>query len=783
MLISPPFLLPTSPDDASLLETGLKQPASREATTGAPEGNFPLSQKLMWHTGIHLSAPNAPRSEKLPVSAIADGSIIFIQNPRIFAPGDGPEKDDGQTYNPFGDSPSWCDNGMFIIEHTTEIGARDSNPTKITFYSYYYHLSTIHRYWKVGKQIYRKDPIGKSGKIYGNDGQIEIGISCDRANLHKIIGRNPDWIDPQQVPTKDGRTDSVFGDIYIYLPATTPISSSVPTSHLRSASASAGHTLGAAQWVQVHAKGGEFQITSYTTAGQPGHTTSEKDGEYNLYKSATDRHNSAIKTDAHAKSSPSGWYELLRFGRNLGRSDTDKDLLPNNAAHWRKIKTIDDNEVWADLNATGTYKFSDADFLPAFGWNCFGDDSTPNDQRCDSIRLKACIRDPKDPDSIKDNKKLALRIGEKEVMQKLKRAICQFPFEWDKESMVTRYGFMQQQPDVTATEWMALKKHMEAMAVAQLPTVFKQAQWHFHPGEFIGHFRKCGWLSKEEIRQLVPQQALRTVYEKKLHRHEILWEKIDDFSVNEDKNPIFKNHLIPLNITLRKYGISTPMRQACFFGNAIQETTWLQSLAEFGGNSLWYAPWYGRGFLQLTNPENYCSYWAWRGRIIAPALRDAMANAYKQIEAELPANRSNKTLQDGNFSELNEEIKRWRTEVQAGVIPPNNENVFAPSDSAGFYWIKAGMAKYADQEHVLEAHDVETNHGSKTYYRSLAFWQASAKVNLPSAVGRTNYSGLNGFDSRCCAYGIAIAILAERLLPDEKGQTKLMFPKDFVPRR
>ena len=440
---------------------------------------------------------------------------------------------------------------MFIIEHTTEIGARDSNPTKITFYSYYYHLSTIHRYWKVGKQIYRKDPIGKSGKIYGNDGQIEIGISCDRANLHKIIGRNPDWIDPQQVPTKDGRTDSVFGDIYIYLPATTPISSSAPTSHLRSASASAGNTLGAAQWVQVHAKGGEFQITSYTTAGQPGHTTSEKDGEYNLYKRATDRHNSAIKTDAHVKSSPSGWYELLRFGRNLGRSDTDKDLLPNNAAHWRKIKTIDGNEVWVDLNATDTYKFSDADFLPVFGWNCFGDDPTPNDQRCDSLKLKTLIRDPKDPESIKDNKKLALRIGEKEVMQRLKRAICQFPFEWDKDSMVTRYGFMQQ-PDVTAAEWMALKKHIEAMAVAQLPTVFKQAQWHFHPGEFIGHFRKCGWLDKETLARIYTATP------------ELVREK----------------YRLALNTVMRKYGINTAVRQAHFLGQGAIESASLMDMQE-----------------------------------------------------------------------------------------------------------------------------------------------------------------------------------------------------------
>jgi len=66
---------------------------------------------------------------------------------------------------------------------------------------------------------------------------------------------------------------------------------------------------------------------------------------------------------------------------------------------------------------------------------------------------------------------------------------------------------------------------------------------------------------------------------------------------------------------------------------------------------------------------------------------------------------------------------------------------------------------------------------------ALMFSKDFEQSNLPRAVDRTNYSGLNGFDSRCCAYGIAVAILAERLLPDGKGQAKLMFPKDFAPRR
>ena len=72
---------------------------------------------------------------------------------------------------------------------------------------------------------------------------------------------------------------------------------------------------------------GSGAIRSYELMGQPvgapgGHP--EPDLEYNLYTEATKRHASLIPT-AQASISPSGWYELLRFGRNLGL-----DPLPGN---------------------------------------------------------------------------------------------------------------------------------------------------------------------------------------------------------------------------------------------------------------------------------------------------------------------------------------------------------------------------------------------------------------------------------------------------------------------
>lgn len=73
--------------------------------------------------------------------------------------------------------------------------------------------------------------------------------------------------------------------------------------------------------------------------------------------------------------------------------------------------------------------------------------------------------------------------------------------------------------------------------------------------------------------------------------------------------------------------------------------------------------------------------------------------------------------------------------------------------------------------------------GNRIYYRSQAFWQVSASVNLPGAANRTTDAGLNGFDSRCCAYGVAIAVLTEMKFPDAEGNATLEYPEGYTSRR
>ncbi|GIX23875.1 MAG: hypothetical protein KatS3mg122_1106 [Caldimonas sp.] len=259
-----------------------------------------------------------------------------------------------------------------------------------------------------------------------------------------------------------------------------------------------------------------------------------------------------------------------------------------------------------------------------------------------------------------------------------------------------------------------------------------------------------------------------------------VWEAV----VFAPEQSLLRNHGIAMNKMLRTYGIDTPLRQACFFGNAIQETGWLRNLAETGGNGLWYAPWYGRGLLQLTGPGHYCEYWRWRGRHVPQDLQRALEQAYDATYRLPGAQRTSERLRDAHFAQLTQEMVIWRRSVEGGdAQAPVSDDLYAPADSAGFYWLKTGMARYADEEHAVERQAVNTTQGVGVYYRSPAFWRASAAVNLPAAVNRLYSPALNGFDSRCCAYGVALAVLTELRLPDEHGLATLWYPEGYTRRR
>lgn len=709
MIISPPFLpaRAAGQTDDAWLDLAMAQPPSPVTGTGAPEGSFPLSHNLSWHNGMHLQAPLVG-GVAAPVRAIADGTVIFASPPRTT----NTNVDDAQNYNPFdrpgGKSAAWTDNGCVIIEHRSTIGAEGETETEVVFYSLTMHLSalgritpagqTSARILQAGDAIWRKDEIGTPGQIYGHTAQIHFEICLDAANLQTLIGRAPNWVEPAvapailPAPTQDGRTDVVFGSLYFYLPANTPTraGATLPAEHVRGAAAASATTLGTPVWVKMNYHLGSCTFESYDERGvRTGALPAEADAEYNLYQEATSRHD-ALLAATRSSSSPSGWYELLRFGRNIGRgaATTDKDPLPANAAHWRRIPGPAGAATWADLNAPGTFKFSEADFLPVMGWNCVDDDTNPGDQRCDSDRLKTLIRDPDSANASRmEAEQLARRLGNADVHAKLRRVFCRFLSEWDQETTSTRYDFVKDlQPFKDAPEaWPRLEAHLKAISFNALPALYLAADWRGHPQELVGYLRKCGWLSGRELTQLLPRR----------HGPRAGQLTAITWPVAQAR---FANYVRDLNRTFRKYLIESAVRQSHFLAQTYIETAMWQTMEEFGrahqqrrrdGTLYWPAPamqyyqaFYGRGIMQLTWSGNYAEYGTFRDFAAVAAqhvYREPRITRTSLHYLSDPRDRQGKVVRAARL---------WHPKYDPSDI---DRSTFNACDSGAHYWISKSI--------------------------------------------------------------------------------------------
>lgn len=789
MLISPPFLLSRATNQLDPDWLNLCMPPDGE------HGHYPVAYALQWHGGIHLKAPQ-DNGAAARLRAIADGKVIYVRQPTAFSDSPTHPLQYGNNVadheKASGPNSVWTDDGCIVIEHITEIGAAGDTPVSVTFYSVYMHLHSIEATVQLNRMVYRKDTLGEPGRIYGGTrDRCHLEIVCDDDNLKKLIGRSSG-----DLPlTAHGRSDAVFGEIYFYLPADTPVYGQAPLDHsataLEQPSAAQGQPLSALtpltamtalsaplivglRYDEGYALSnrGDLMITSY----QPDGTRLDpplnfQDADYALYERATEISNAYTQRNLPAPA-PSAVYELLRFGRVLNTAN--ETLTPNDVPHWRQIKLPDGSAGWVNLNTTSIKVFSDADCPQWKQWKIIDDGGQGADSRCDSAALRALL-DVDGNGEVTPTEAASAYAAKREQMTKI---IAKFPSEWDQTNLEAKWVWLktstaENAEALEAADFNLFKTHLQKLSFWSDVPALPKDPWHFNPIAFIQHFRMCGWLSKNELMQMVPSAALR-----KNNSGAYLWETV---AKPEDQD-VFKNHRIPLNKMMRKYGIGSTWRRACLLGNAIQETGWLSALQEGSPNNHKYSPWYGRGLLQLTWPNNYIKYWRYRGRTIPNALENSL-----NVAATTADNTgSNAGLQDSNFSALTEQMKGWRANVEFGTNanPKPAEDKFAPSDSAGFYWLQAKMASYADctldpnATHTLERKQIGTNQGSKVYYRSKAFWKASAAVNAPGKIGNESYSGINGFDSRCCAYGVSLAALSDLFFfPNAQGQLILTFPE------
>ncbi|WP_284335720.1 M23 family metallopeptidase [Comamonas sp. NoAH] len=700
MIISPPFLSRT---DTAVYDEQCVRSVMSGGILGS--GGFPLGQAMVWHGGAHITAPNANE----PVRAIADGIVIFRRE-------GGTAEYDGQPHS----------TGCVVIRHTTEIGAdpgtNGATAVEVTYYSIYQHLRKLDAALPALNQpIYRKDKLGLAGDIHGQPNRIHLEIIAGDADTQKLVGRNTAELPLNQ----DGRSNTVYGQLYVLLPAQSVCHATQPgNSPLPIASGDSGDAdlIIGIQYEQGHATLTTYQLTGEIVGSAP----VETDAEYRLYAEANQRH-AALSPNERANSSPSGWYELLRFGRNLG-----PDPLPAHAEHWRKVVLPSHPQgAWVNLNAAGTYKFSDADFPHWMGWKLIDDDTEDNNSQCNSALIDAMLSPaaqpktapagppsligpstppPQAPETAQTTpeQRAANRLQnlcKPDVQEKLAKTICKFPTEWAKNELRSRWAWIKAKGNpympfpLDDEEFEKVVTFAEKLCFWEdLPQEDRDrltfTHWHFHPREFIAHFRKCGWLSEDELAQTFPRYFFYEKSGNKYIAHKTGNPNIYQINSTQAKERI-GNYRLPLCRVMRKYLISNPQRITMFLAQIFLETDRWRTMEEYGYGAenknipmaKYYSAFYGRGVMQLTWAGNYDDYGKYRSKHALPDVPNGRYNdRLQRINTTSTHYFADPTLRDkkGVIIGVSGTARVWFPRYDPSTV---KNDPYAACDSGGFYWV------------------------------------------------------------------------------------------------
>lgn len=515
MIISPPLLKAKDAHetDAAWIE---------RVMTVVDRRGYPVNGYGSWHGGIHISHTDAGRPVE-NVRAIADGTIVSLRKDS--------DKRDLAPLNINADKPKskGSNDGYVLLKHETEIGSGDE--AKVVFYSLYMHLKSLAETVKEGEKVYRKDPLGTPGVVDGVNA-FHFQVFCDDDNISKLTGRKTGELDI----SKNGRTDVVYGDIHFYLPPQTKFYDKAPADNSTSISGLselytsntplyASMTLAQGNCTMVTRQKNTQVDGKYDLLGEPLVNADGKDYEYNLYKTAMRNY----------KESPSAGFELLRFGRVI---NTDNEtLVPADAPLWMTVNYPGGKGV-VNLADPGIKKFSDADFPHWTGWQMVDDDSD-SDSQCNSAVIKKLQEDG-------------------EFDNQCGKLICHFPFEWEKNTIDTRFSWLKTGSDehdpMTEADYAKFKAYAEALCFDS-GALGNGRLWYFEPKSFIRNFRTCSWLDCDVIEKIMVANTKSTA---KLQISKIS-KKVTEYYCD-------------INAILNKYNLYSANRKCHFLGQGAVES-------------------------------------------------------------------------------------------------------------------------------------------------------------------------------------------------------------------
>lgn len=385
--------------------------------------------------------------------------------------------------------------------------------------------------------------------------------------------------------------------------------------------------------------------------------------EYDLYKRASGLYPAC----------PSDGYELLRFGRILSTPATlsagpigvpppvdsalggrpGPSVIPvNQCSTWMRVAFAAGQQGYVDVSNPVILKLSDADFPFFKGWQKISEGSGPfgNDGLCDIDALKKLLNDtaatqsPQEAALTEEYQKedaLARYVKSKDsIREQLRGFVCEAPSQWDSSQNEAHYGKLKNVGEFYHGKEAGYTKFIELLKSFQFwdktGLLAGEKLWFFHPLEFIGYFRKCGWLSESEFAQIYAEQHYKSVAK-----------------VGAEYKNLYRVHI---NNVLRKYALNSSGRSSHFFGQCSVESFYMMAVREctigvgqaIKTNHRSVAPevggylnspeefvayfnkyqansslantdpgdgvkFRGRGFKQLTGKFNYSEYWKYRG--------------------------------------------------------------------------------------------------------------------------------------------------------------------------
>jgi hypothetical protein len=268
--------------------------------------------------------------------------------------------------------------------------------------------------------------------------------------------------------------------------------------------------------------------------------------------------------------------------------------------------------------------------------------------------------------------------------------------------------------------------------------------WFFHPLAFIRHFRKCGWLSANELASTLPKYP----YYKYHNGHYV--------AVTDVRNAIIKlsnslsrtaSYVTELNRSMRKNGIiDNRNRQIQFLGQILLETDIWNTVAEYDFGKYnpkqpateYYAAFYGRGLLQMTWAGLYEAYGDFR------RFPENSGGVYQDPRI---TKISTHWFGDPRHRDKHHNIvivgirKLWYPRYDPDVILSSPDLV---CDCAGFFWVHKhhrgarNINRVADSgvsPDSISRVSVLVNGGANGFYERQAFGQVAARALLDSVDG------------------------------------------------